>query len=192
MSAPAPDSVAVWLAQLRAGDRSAVVPLWDRYFAPLLRRAERRLPPAGDYDGEDAAQSAFKSFWHAVARGHFPDLANRRELWAVLVTLLDRKIVDRLRARGTLKRGGAATRDADADLTNQPDDTPDPLAAAIAEDEFRRLLGLLDDDELRQIAVWKLEGYSHDEIAVKIDRVPRTVVNKVNLIRKAWERELPP
>jgi hypothetical protein len=43
------------------------------------------------------------------------------------------------------------------------DPTPD-MAVQLAE-EFPRLLDRLDSDELRWIAVWKLEGCSHAVIA---------------------------
>jgi DNA-directed RNA polymerase specialized sigma24 family protein len=51
------------------------------------------------------------------------------------------------------------------------------------------LLDLLNDSELRQIAVWKMEGYTSDEIAQKLQCVTRTVERKLRLIRKLWEAE---
>lgn len=187
MTAPAHDSVSLYLARFRAGDSAAVGPLWDRYFLPLLRRAEGRLPPGGDADAEDAALSAFKTFWRAVARGRFPDLDDDGELWRILVVLLDRKVSDYMRRRSAREDMGTAGTDPNALATNEPD----PLVAAVTDDEFRRLLAALDTDELRRIALWKLEGYRHEEIAGFLNCVPRTVVNKVNLIRKVWKRELP-
>ena len=50
---------------------------------------------------------------------------------------------------------------------------------------FDHLLALLDD-ELREIALLKLEGYSHDEIAQQIGRSTRTVDRRLGLIREKW------
>ena len=44
--------------------------------------------------------------------------------------------------------------------------------------------------ELRQIALWKVEGYTHEEIAARLDCVPRTIERKVSRIRLLWKHEL--
>ena len=51
------------------------------------------------------------------------------------------------------------------------------------------MLALLGDPELRKVAVWKMEGYSNEEIASKLDCVPRTVERKLRMIRSLWEKE---
>jgi DNA-directed RNA polymerase specialized sigma24 family protein len=67
---------------------------------------------------------------------------------------------------------------------------PTPEDAAATADECRRLLELLDEPELRQIALWKVEGYTNEEIAARLDCVPRTVECKVSRIRLLWKHEL--
>ena len=57
-------------------------------------------------------------------------------------------------------------------------------------DDLWRLLELLDEPELRQIALWKVEGYTNEEIAARLDCVPRTVERKVRRIRLLWNHEL--
>ena len=57
-------------------------------------------------------------------------------------------------------------------------------------DECRRLLELLDEPDLRQIALWKVEGFTHEEIAARLDCVPRTIERKVQRIRMLWKDEL--
>src|SRR6478752_143416 len=57
-------------------------------------------------------------------------------------------------------------------------DEEDAVLAAFATqvaDELRELLGRLEEADLRTIALWKLEGHSNDEIAAKLECVPRTV-----------------
>jgi hypothetical protein len=43
----------------------------------------------------------------------------------------------------------------------------DPSFAAAAE-EYRRLLAALEDDVLRSVAVWKMEGHTSAEVAGKL------------------------
>ena len=63
--------------------------------------------------------------------------------------------------------------------------TPD-FAVQVAE-EYQLLLAGLEDDTLRSIAVWKLEGYTNEEIAGKLDCSVATVERKLRRIRNAWE-----
>ena len=67
---------------------------------------------------------------------------------------------------------------------------PTPEEAAELADECRRLLDSLQEPELRQIALWKVEGYTHEEIAARLDCVPRTIERKVSRIRLLWKHEL--
>jgi DNA-directed RNA polymerase specialized sigma24 family protein len=56
-------------------------------------------------------------------------------------------------------------------------------------EEYRRLLDRLPDGDLRQIAIWKMEGHTNAEIAALIDRSEPTVERRLNRIRRIWERE---
>jgi DNA-directed RNA polymerase specialized sigma24 family protein len=67
---------------------------------------------------------------------------------------------------------------------------PRPDEAAELADECRRRLDSLKKPELRQIALWKVEGYTHEEIAARLDCVPRTIERKVSRIRLLWKHEL--
>jgi DNA-directed RNA polymerase specialized sigma24 family protein len=51
---------------------------------------------------------------------------------------------------------------------------------------------VLGDDDLRRVAVRKMEGYTVAEIAAQLGRVPRTVKRWLRLIRKTWQQELAP
>jgi DNA-directed RNA polymerase specialized sigma24 family protein len=44
----------------------------------------------------------------------------------------------------------------------------------------------LDTDELRTIAMLRIEGYSVDEIAGRIGCAKRSVERRLNLIRQIW------
>jgi hypothetical protein len=63
---------------------------------------------------------------------------------------------------------------------------PSPELAAQVADECRRRLGMLGNETLRSIALWKMEGFTNDEIAAKLGCVRFTVVRKLQAIRRAW------
>jgi ECF sigma factor len=54
---------------------------------------------------EDAALSAFDSFCASVAAGRFPQLADRDDLWRLLVVITRRKVLDQAQRRMRQKRG---------------------------------------------------------------------------------------
>jgi DNA-directed RNA polymerase specialized sigma24 family protein len=194
-------SVSRWIDAMRDGDEEAAQAIWERYFDRLVRLARQRLrvmpKRSAEADEEDAAVSAFESFYQGLTRGQYPRLGGRDDLWKLLVVITARKVgalKDRQRA---LKRGGAwkgrtgragddedAERDALA-LLASPEPTPE-FAATVAE-ELGRLLDVLGDESLRQIAVWRMEGYDRDEIADRLGCARRTVARRLELIRTLWE-----
>jgi DNA-directed RNA polymerase specialized sigma24 family protein len=198
------DSVTFWLDQLQAGDKGAAQPLWERYFARLVGLARQRLLGVRRtaVDEEDVALSAFNSFCLATEQGRFPDVRDRDDLWRLLVVLTDRKAIDQAREQGRLKRGGGRTLN-EADMSPDPsadtgipglarvaDQGPSPAFAAILAEEYQRLLDQLGDEQLRSLAVLKLEGYSNEEIAGRLGCALRTVERKLGLIRGQWQREV--
>src|SRR3954454_15671845 len=197
-------SVTLWLGALRAGDLDAAQPLWERYFAQLVRLARARLRaaprPGADADEEDAALSAFDSFCDGAARGRFPHLADRDELWRLLVVLTARKVGAQAQRQRRQKRGGgrvlrevdilgADPDGGDAGLEQVVGAEPTPEFAAMIAEECRRLLDSLGDEDLRRIAVWKMEGYTNEEIRQRLGCSLRTVTLKLALIRTLWDPE---
>jgi DNA-directed RNA polymerase specialized sigma24 family protein len=191
-----------WIGRLKAGDPAAARPLWERYFHRLVELAHDRLrgAPCGGADGEDVALSAFASFCRGAREGRFPDLADRGDLWGLLVTIAARKAADLIAHERRLKRGGGKVRGESA--RGLPEDggegfagveghEPTPELAASAAEEFRRLVALLPDEELRQIALAKLEGRTNAEIAGQIRCAIPTVERRLRLIRRLWAEERP-
>ncbi|WP_246196367.1 ECF-type sigma factor [Aquisphaera giovannonii] len=52
------------------------------------------------------------------------------------------------------------------------------------------LLGRLGDDQLRRIALDRMEGYTTDEIAERLGCARRTVARRLDLICQIWTREV--
>jgi DNA-directed RNA polymerase specialized sigma24 family protein len=197
--APDDGSVTLWIGALRAGDEDAARQLWRRYFEALVRLARARLRARAVADEEDVALSAFDSFYAGMAHGRFPDIADRDDLWRLLVTMTARKAANQARRESRQKRGGgrvvpesdlAAGQGSEAGAIGQlvgPEPTPE-FAAQVAEECGRRLDGL-PDESLRTVALMKMEGYTNDEIADRLGCDTRTVTRKLNIIRKAWLAE---
>ncbi len=196
-------SVTCWLGNLKDGDLAAAQPLWERYFARLVGVARGKLrkvrkTSAGE-DEEDAALSAFNSFCGGMARGRFPQLADRDDLWKLLVVITARKAMAQAQREGRKKRGGGRVVDEAAlfgqaagdegslaGLERIAGDGPTPEFAAMMSEECQRLLNALDDDSLRQVALSRMEGYTNDEIADQLGCARRTVARRLELIRKTW------
>ena len=182
-----------WLGELKAGEAAAVQPLWDRYFARLVGHARARLlalrTPTAAADGEDVALSAFDSLCEGVRVGRFPQLADRSDLWRVLVHLAACKAVDHHRKEARLKRGGGRAQASDPlTIDNLVGPEPTPEFAAIVAEEYLGRLDMLGDATLRRIAELKLACHTNQEIADLLGCSLRTVTLKLDLIRKKWQR----
>ena len=116
-------------------------------------------------------------------------------MWALLVVLTARKAADLLRHDHRKKRGGGMVRDESAGrpaegdsgpagLDDLPGDDPSPLEAALLAEEVETLLARLRDPMLRQVAVWKLEGYTNAEIATGLGCSEPTVERRLAIIRR--------
>jgi RNA polymerase sigma factor (sigma-70 family) len=186
-------SITFWIEGLKAGDSAAVEALWRRYFESLIRlaRAALRGSPRRAEDEEDAALSAFDSFCAAAAQGRFPRLDDRAGLWRILVTITRRKALDQVERQGRQKRGGAEAGQASggSPIDQITGAEPTPEFAALVADECRRLLLRLADERQRQIAILRMEGYTNEEIAQRLGCGLRSVVRKLELIRKTWLAE---
>jgi len=199
------DSISRWIERIKGGDEESARRLWERYFAKLVSHARRKLKqsPRRAADEEDVALSAFHSFCRAAEAGRFPDLAGRDALWRLLLQMTARKAVDQVRYETRQRRGGGNVQGESAfqlpggegdgvGIGEAAGKEPTPEFAAILAEECENRLKQLEDDDLRGMAVAKMEGYSNAEIAERFDCSLRTVERRLNLIRRTWERELSP
>jgi DNA-directed RNA polymerase specialized sigma24 family protein len=200
-------SVTRWLQQLKQGDRQAVGPLWERYFTRLVHLARTwfpRTPTTAAASAEDAALDAFASFCRRAEEDGFAHLFDRDDLWQILVALAFRKRCNQIQYERRKRRQPASGRvyvasaleqdegEAGTLLKNRLGREPEPAVVVQAAEECQRLLAQLEDQQLRQIAQWKVEGFTNEEIAAKLGRAVPTVERKLSRIRRLWEKELTP
>jgi DNA-directed RNA polymerase specialized sigma24 family protein len=169
--------------------------IWDHFFRRLCAFAEtkiykrhRRLISA-----DEIASNAFLALVDGIREKRFEKVRNRDELWKMLTLIAARKAVNLRKRHDRAKRGngqikggsvfGAAGINSVADFL-QRDLAPDVGAQIL--DLSQQLLKRLPTDELRNVALWRMAGYSNVEIAEKLGCVERTVERKLNLIRAVW------
>ncbi len=196
------DQVTQWLSRLQRGDERATEAIWREYFEKMVRLAKRRLGdlPRRVADEEDVALSAMHSLFRGAEAGRFPRLADRDDLWKVLVTITVRKAIKLQRRHFADKRGGGlvqgesvlGVRDSPEEKRNGIDQIlgrePTPQLADMLSETCDQMLEDLDDATLEQIALLKLEGYSNTEIAQQLECSKRTIERKLERIKDKWSR----
>lgn len=194
-------SVTMFIEQLRDGNPDAAAGVWEHFHSRLIQLARGKLRSRVRrvVDEEDVVISAFDSCFRAIQDGRFPDLKDRYNLWAVLVTITERKAFNVNRDQTRQKRGGGEVLGESVFLNNQRDNAiglggvvstsePTPEFAALVADECEKLLGLLDDEQ-RRIAQLKLEGFKNREIAEDLDCSIAKVERKLKMIREVWSTD---
>ena len=190
-------SVSGWIQQLQTGDHVAAQRLWVHFSHSVVQLAMKRLagrkPRIADED--DVVVSVFRTLFRRAEAGDFSRLQDRHDLWRLLVTITDRKVLNLVRDQRRKKRGGghvvgesACLRAADHSLPglqNFESKEPTPEFVATMVETVEHLLGLLDEEN-RGIALARLEGYSNEEIAAQVGRSVATVERRVKLIRTRW------
>ncbi len=191
-------SVTLLLGGLKAGDPDAMPGLWNRYFERLvdLARWKMRSRPSGaESDEEDVALQVLDAFQRGVKGGKFPRLDDRNDLWRILVVMTARTVTDIRLRQSRQKRGEGRTLSAsdlpetlsDKDILEQiAASEPTPEFAMIVAEEVRRLLESLKREDLKQVAIAKLEGETNEEIAARLGCSLRTVANRLRMIRLMW------
>jgi DNA-directed RNA polymerase specialized sigma24 family protein len=194
--------VTIWMGQLAEGDGEAAANLYEHYFEQIANLARRRMSPAYRRvaDEEDVALSVLQNLFEGITNGRYPELSSRENLWRLLVVMTARKAINIVEKQRAQKRGGGAVRGEsilqgpDAGMTPGFDRfegqsaTPDFVVEL--EEESKRQFARLGDETLKQVAILKMEGYTNDEIAAKLETTTRTVERKLQRIREIWSDEV--
>ncbi len=191
-------SITHWIAELQQGNREAAQHLWEKYFAQIVRFAAQKLRGRRSraVDEEDVALSAMHSALRRIEAGEYPRLSDRNDLWRLLIVITAHKSLHLVRDEGRQKRGGRRAGLTDSDASDGEEAAvdqilsrePTPQFAAEMAEQCDRLLDSLPDDNLRRLAIWKMEGHSNAEIASQMQSTARTVERKLRLIRSMWNK----
>jgi DNA-directed RNA polymerase specialized sigma24 family protein len=192
-------SVSNWIERVKAGDSDAAQQIWQQYFERLVRAVRRRLQgqDRAVSDEEDIVLSVFDSFYDAARKGRFPDLADRDDLWHLLLRLSARKAIDKRRHDKRRRRGGnvqvrrlgGAENDRDGTI-DVIGDEPSPEMVLMMQESIEQLFSVLGVGQLRDLAGAKLEGYSNAEMAQRFGCSERTIERRLHLIREKYRQEM--
>ncbi|REJ67314.1 MAG: RNA polymerase subunit sigma-70 [Planctomycetota bacterium] len=194
------DDVSLFITKLGDGDEVAAQAIFDRYYERIVKLARRNLRAGRgrEADEEDVAVGAMHSFFRGAREGRFPQLEDREDLWKILATITIRKASAQLRREHAARRDQRNVRGESIFIRKDQDDgrpvgfdgnmgnDPTPEFAALMAEKCDEMLNQLDDDSLRAVALYKLQGYTHKEIAEKLGKVEETVNRKVKRIRERW------
>jgi RNA polymerase sigma factor (sigma-70 family) len=188
-------SVTVLLNAIKAEmNPDAVQKLYERYFRQLewvargkLCGADRRIQ-----DEEDLAQVVLGQFYMGVRKNRFPQLADRHDLWQVLMMILSRRVTDHRRRKNHQEISQSMTANSSSESSDRgvsdliPAFSPNHEELIEWEEELRCRLNQLPKEVLRQVAVLKLQQHTNAEIAARLDCSISTVERHLKSIRKAW------
>lgn len=187
------DHVAEWIERVRSGDESAAEQLWDHCFLRVVAFARRKMTggPPSLADEEDIALSAMKSLCVGLRAGRFDGLVNDDSLWRLLLVIAARKVSDQVQYSTRMKRNvnrldsvrGAG---ADTPLWSLLCSRPTPDAEAEIAEQLGQLLQTLEREDLKRVAILKMDGHTNDEIARKMNRGLSTIERKLRTIRSIW------
>lgn len=202
------EEITLWLSRLSRGDEQAARVIWEGYFDKLVQCARRRLDGMAcrESDEEDIALSAMYSFCRGMAARRFENVADREDLWKLLVTITARKVTAHRRRHFAAKRGGGRVRGESVFISASHEEgrepgigdalgsEPTPEFSAMVAENCRTMLDSLGEESLRTVAILTLQGYTAAEVAEKLGCVRRTVERKLARIRDKWgeQQPLPP
>ncbi len=180
---------------MRQGDPVAIEKLVARYFKKIANFANKRLRRGIHVldDGEDIAISVLQSITSNSAKGRFPNLQDRDDLWLMMIMIAQHDVIDKQRPASRRERRSESmltmtdlleTYNINLDLFLSQRDSHTKLME-IAEC-WEDLLKSLPDERCRDIAQLKLKGHSNLEIAGLLRLIPKTVDRKIKMIMQRW------
>lgn len=163
------------LQRVAGGDAEAREPLYELLYPELLRIARSHLGRAGTISLDVTALLA--EAWLRLATGHELPSANRRLFFAYASKVMRSVLVDYVRERGALKRGGAATQVTLSGVADEllADRSFADLEAALA------ALAEVDERALRVVEMRYFAGMTEEDIAGVLSISPATV-------RRDWRK----
>ena len=191
-------NISHWIDLVKKGDSLAANRIWQVYFDRLVRAVRQRIGGQNRAvsDEEDIVLSVFDSFYNAAEEGRFPDLADRDDLWRLLLTMSARKVIDKHRHDNRQRRGGSLEIHSfqgegdESRVFEAIGNEPTPEMVLTMQESIEQLFSHLGVGQLQDLAVAKLEGYSNAELAERFECSERTIERRLHLIREKLEQEL--
>ena len=132
---------------------------------------------------------AFSSFLRRTSEGAYTGVNTRDDLWRLLARITRHQALKQRRFLGRRKRRTSNVVSDEALLKQLTSKTPAPEVVLSVSETLNELLSSMPSERLRQIALFRLQGLSNAEIAVKLNRSVRTIERRIELIRITWQRK---
>jgi hypothetical protein len=167
-------SLAQWIDAVRNGAEDALQSLWVRFDQRFIDRAYSWSQQAMlRTRGQSAYRllSPTESLFEAIREQKLPKQRGENELWRILATV-------------TLQEHAEAAGRSDASVDRIQ------VFASLMGAECLRMINLLADSELESLVLWKLEGDTNDDVALRLRYTRRTIQRMLRLVRDIWEFEI--
>lgn len=187
-------SVSHWIGRLKNGKDSAARNIWQRYRGRLQSLAGYELgnSPRAVSDDEDVVIRAFEAFLRRTREGAYGNMQTRDDLWRLLVAITRSYARKQSRFLGRLRRR-MIVKDPQANeeiLRQLASDDPTPDVLASVSESLRMLIDKLQDPDLQEVAMGRLNGLTNEEIAAQQNRSVRTIERRLGLIRIVWNEHV--
>ena len=184
-------SLAALLRQWSDGDEAAAEKLFSQYSQRLAALAARNLSRrlAARVDGEDVAQSVFRSFFSRGARGEFR-INSSAEIWQLLVSITLAKTRDQARRHTAERRntGNEVANGSRSDwLRGAVSAEPSPDDAAILVDQIEAVLRGFPP-LFGEILGLRMEGVTRTDIADRLNISRQTVHRALKRMQDRLQR----
>lgn len=160
------------IALVKTGDEEAATAIYERYAKRIHGLVSSQMSErlSAQVQPEDIVQSVFKSIFRGVSSGGY-DVPKGGELWQLIAVVAIHKV------RKNASRGNALRRDSRRTQSIEPSDdldffdrsTPEQFEVAI-----REATESLKPAE-RSVVIYRVQGYSVEEISEKLDRSRRGI-----------------
>jgi DNA-directed RNA polymerase specialized sigma24 family protein len=189
------------LQAMQRGEDQAFDTFFQEHYDRLVRFAKKRIGsfPLRTFDEEDLALSAIHSLFEGLRENRYEAQSNV-ELWRILISITNCKLVNLRQKVCAQKRGGGDVRGDSIwvqtgennffheQRDHRLDGAPDACLELLETTDL--LFQQLESDDQRKIARLLLEGYRIDDIATELDCVRRTIERKLARIRELWSEVL--
>ncbi len=193
-------SVTFYMKQLREGNREGADELWQRFYSRLVRLAHNRMNSKFRRvtSEEDVAAIAIAECFKSLEEGRFPELEGRDDLWNRLAQITERRALNEIRRQSTQKAGGGNVV-GESVFLKADEKFPqgiDGIAGKEPTPEYIDQLGITVNEmltglneQLREIAILKMQGYTNREISKQIQISIATVERKLAILREKLSQD---
>lgn len=184
---PSSGEVTMLLEAVNGGDKIAAEKLLPLVYEELRKLARSRMGSERVDHTLDATALVHEAYLRLVGPGDKPSWDNRGHFFGAAAEAMRRILVDRARARASLKRGGDKKR---VGLEQEPSASTDDYESVLEIDELLKTLETQDPRKARIVTLRFFGGLTNEETALALGISATTVKNEWNFTRAWLQREI--